>query len=326
MDLQQTRREKFRRFAWFVVAYNLLVIVWGAFVRASKSGDGCGASYPFCNGMIVPHAAELKTIIEFSHRVSSGIALLLVVGLLIWAFLVFPRKHLVRRASVLSLVFILTEAAIGAGIVLFKLVAHDDSIARAFSMSAHLVNTFILLTVLGLTAFWANGKNLFLKGNERFAALFGVGLLGMFFVGISGGIAALGDTLFPVASLQEGLRQDLSETAHFLIRLRVWHPILSIVFGVYFALLAGWFIWRKQIAETKKPAVAVILLVAAQLAVGTINLLLLAPIGIQLIHLLLADLLWLSIVLLAASVMSQPFQPIESVRQKKSSLETAAEF
>src|SRR4028118_734750 len=104
---------RFTRFAWFVVAYNILVVVWGAFVRASKSGDGCGASYPLCNGMIIPHAAEIKTVVEFSHRLSSGLALLCVVVLVFWAFRAFPRKHLARRGAILSLVFKIGRGSCG---------------------------------------------------------------------------------------------------------------------------------------------------------------------------------------------------------------------
>jgi heme a synthase len=305
---QNTAQKRFARFAWFFVAYNILIVVWGAFVRASKSGDGCGTSYPLCNGMIVPHAAEIKTIVEFSHRVSSGLALILVVVLLVWAFRVFPKKHLVRYGAVFSLIFLLIEAAIGAALVLLRLVAHNDSIERAFSMSAHLVNTFVLLAVLAITAWWASGgRALVLKGNQLLATLFGATLAGFILVGVSGAIAALGDTLFPASSLAEGINQDFSETAHFLIRLRILHPILSVTIGFFAAMLAVWTARRERENTTaKKLALAVVGLVVVQLIAGAVNVLLLVPIWMQLLHLLLADLLWLSIVLLAAAKLSQP--------------------
>lgn len=315
----------FARFAWFVVAYNILVVVWGAFVRASKSGDGCGASYPLCNGMIIPHAAEIKTVVEFSHRLSSGLALLCVIALVFWAFRAFPRKHPARKGAVLSLVFILTEAAIGAGLVLFELVAHNDSIARAFWMAAHLINTFILLAVLVLTAYWAgnDGRRIYFRGNESRAAGFAALLAGMMLVGVSGAIAALGDTLFPAESLAHGINQDFSETAHTLIRLRIWHPILSISIGCLTALLAVWQIRKRpEDLRTKRIGLTLIGLILIQLAAGALNVLLLTPIWMQMVHLFLADLLWLSLILLAASSLSQTAAETVEVKNAETRLET----
>ena len=316
--------KKLARFAWFVVAYNLLVIIWGAFVRASKSGDGCGVSYPLCNGMIVPHAAEIKTLVEFMHRVSTAPALILVIILVVWTFRRFPRKHLARKMAALSLFFILTEGAIGAALVLYRMVAHDDSVERVFSMSAHLVNTFILLAVLALTAVYASGKRLIIRSNEISAGVYAVLLAGMILVGMSGAVAALGDTLFPSVSLAEGLRKDFSETAHYLIRLRVWHPVLSITVGCLAALVAAWQLRQKQISdELKRISIAVIALVAAQLVAGVINVLLLAPIWMQLVHLLLADLLWISLILLAANNLSESAETDGEIETAKTALKTA---
>jgi heme A synthase len=318
--------ERFARFAWFVVAYNILVIIWGAFVRASKSGDGCGVSYPLCNGMIVPHAAEIKTIIEFMHRVSTTPALLFVIILVVLAFRRFPRGHLVRKSAVLSLIFILTEGAIGAILVLYRMVAHDDSVARVFSMSAHLINTFILLAVLSLTAYWAGNseKRLIFKGNETRALSFVALIAGMLLVGVSGAVAALGDTLFPAQSLAHGFAQDLAESAHYLIRLRVWHPLVSVLVGCLAAALAAWHILKRpDNVETKRISIAVIALVAIQLAAGVVNVLLLAPIWMQLVHLFLADLLWMAIVLLAAASLSQIDESSVEAKNAESLLETA---
>ncbi|MDQ4120098.1 MAG: COX15/CtaA family protein [Acidobacteriota bacterium] len=325
VSVKSKSARRFTRFAWFVVAYNILVVVWGAFVRASKSGDGCGTSYPLCNGMIVPHAAEIKTIVEFSHRLSSGVALLCVIALVFWAFRAFPRKHLARKGAVLSLVFILTEAAIGAGLVLLELVAHNDSIARAVWMSAHLVNTFILLAVLVLTAYWAgNGeRRIYFRGNETRAVSFAAAIAGMMLVGVSGAIAALGDTLFPAESLAHGIQQDFSETAHVLIRLRIWHPVLSILTGLFMALLATrHFRQKTDDQRTKHFSLAVIVLVLIQLAAGALNVLLLTPIWMQLLHLFLADLLWLSLILLAVSSLSQTAEEIVEVKNAETRLET----
>lgn len=317
--------ERFTRFAWFVVAYNILVVIWGAFVRASKSGDGCGVSYPLCNGMIVPHAAEIKTIVEFMHRVSTTPALVFVIILVVLAFRRFPRGHLVRKSAVLSLIFILTEGAIGAILVLYRMVAHDDSVARVFSMSAHLINTFILLAVLTLTAYWAGKweKRLIFKGNEARAVSFAALIAGMLLVGITGAVAALGDTLFPAESLAHGFNQDFAETAHYLIRLRIYHPLVSVLVGCSAAAVAAWHILKRpDNSETKRISVAVVVLVAIQLAAGAVNVLLLAPIWMQLVHLFLADLLWMSVVLLAAASLSQTGEVAVETRNAESLLET----
>ena len=149
--------KRFAQYSWGVLAYNLLVILWGAFVRATGSGAGCGAHWPLCNGEVVPHTGRLATAIEFSHRLSSGLALILIVGLVVWAFRLYPRGHLVRRGASVSAFFLLTEALLGAGLVLFEYVAANVSVARAYWMAGHLINTFLLLAALTLTAWWASG-------------------------------------------------------------------------------------------------------------------------------------------------------------------------
>src|SRR5690242_7259905 len=147
----------FARYAWGVLAYNVATVLWGAYVRATGSGAGCGNHWPLCNGEMMPRAAKIETLIEFTHRASSGVALLAVVGLLIWAFRAFPRGHMVRTGAVLASVFIVTEALIGASLVLLEHVAGNKSLGRAWSLSLHLINTFTLLAVLALTAWWASG-------------------------------------------------------------------------------------------------------------------------------------------------------------------------
>jgi heme a synthase len=150
-------KSAYARFAWAVLGYNLLVVVWGAFVRASGSGAGCGSHWPLCNGVVMPRPEEVATVIEFTHRVTSGLALVAVAALLFGAMRLYPRAHRVRRAAVATMAFILLEALLGAGLVLFELVAENASMVRAFSMVAHLVNTFLLVGSLTITAWWASG-------------------------------------------------------------------------------------------------------------------------------------------------------------------------
>jgi heme A synthase len=290
------------KFAWATLGYNILVILWGAYVRATGSGAGCGSHWPLCNGVVVPRAPGLETMIEFTHRLTSGLALLLVIGLFFWALRAYPKGHIVRFGASMSILFIVTEALVGAGLVLFEWVAHDASTGRVISIAVHLINTFLLLAALTLTAWWASGgERIVLRGHGIGLWLFVIAFLGMIVLGVTGAITALGDTLFPSASLQEGIAQDFLPTAHFLIRLRVWHPMVAIIVGVYLWFLAGLIALFRANPRIHKIAAFLAGLFFVQLVAGLVNLVLLAPVWMQLVHLLLADLVWIAVVLLAAS-------------------------
>jgi heme A synthase len=299
---------RFAKYAWVVLAFNILVILWGAYVRATGSGAGCGNHWPLCDGQVIPRAPEIKTLIEFSHRVTSGVALLLVLGLLIWAFRAYPRGHLIRRGATASFLLIVVEALLGAGLVLFELVAHNDSLARAISVALHLANTFLLLGALTLTAWWASGHDpIDLRGQAPLTRLLGLGLAGTILIGASGAIVALGDTLFPAQSLAAGLGQDLDSTAHFLIRLRVIHPLIAVGVGLYLIIVAAYFGLPNP--SLKRSAQTLIVLVVIQLSAGSLNVLLLAPVWMQIVHLLLADLTWVALVAFSASTLSRHNAP-----------------
>ncbi|MCK5314971.1 MAG: COX15/CtaA family protein, partial [Anaerolineales bacterium] len=220
----------YAKFAWGVLIYNIFVILWGAFVRATGSGAGCGSHWPLCNGQVMPQEPQIETIIEFAHRLSSGLAFVLVLVMLIWALRAYPKGHVVRRGAWFSMILITTEALVGAGLVLFEWVAQDASVGRAISIVIHLINTFLLLAALSLNAWWASGgRKIQIRENGSLAWLLILGLLGTMIIGASGALTALGDTLFPVNSLAEGIRQDFTPTAHFLLRLRLLHPSVAVV-------------------------------------------------------------------------------------------------
>ena len=289
---------RFRQFAWANLAWNLLVIVWGGFVRASGSGAGCGAHWPTCNGQVIPQSPGIKTLIEFTHRMMSGVALIGVVVLVWWAWKVFPRSHRVRKASAAALLLMLTEALLGAGLVLFQYVAGNVSTGRALYLSAHMVNTLLLVAAITLAAWWS-------RDNVRppvtgVGWLMGVGLVAWLAIGMSGVIAALGDTLFPATSLAQGFASDFSPAANFLVRLRVLHPMLAVLGGVYFVTAALMVALRRKDALIRTLAWLVCGFVLLQLALGVVNLVLLAPVWMQLTHLFSADLVWISFVILAA--------------------------
>jgi heme A synthase len=312
--------DRFAKYAWFALVFNLLVIVWGAYVRASGSGAGCGSHWPLCNGEVIPGSPTVKTIVEFSHRLSSGLALLLVAGALLWAiivllFSVFAPKHRLARdgaaamflIAAVAMLFMLMEAAIGAGLVLFEMVAENKSIARALWVSAHLVNTFLLVGTLAIMAWTATtGGRLNVRGQGSISRLFAAAIVATLILGVSGAVSALGATLFPVTSLAEGLKQDLSPTAHVLIRLRFFHPLIAIGVGGLLILTAFFARSRRSGNDVKRWSTALIALVLVQLGAGAINLLLHAPIWLQLIHLLLSDLVWIALVLLGCSALQQP--------------------
>src|SRR5580704_13281485 len=223
MQFPKTSRS-FARYAWAVLALNVAVVLWGALVRATGSGAGCGNNWPRCNGEVIPTSPTIHTLIEFTHRAMTGADLPLVLLLVFWAFRWFPQRHPVRAAAVLSAVFLLVEALIGARLVLSDLVAQNASASRAWWLSGHLLNTLTLLAVLTLTAWWGAGNPPARLGG-RPALMAGLSLAAVALLGISGAIAALGDTLFPSASLASGLAQDFGPAANFWLRLRLFHPM-----------------------------------------------------------------------------------------------------
>ena len=306
---------RFHRFAWLLLGYNLLVILWGAFVRATGSGAGCGSHWPTCNGEVVPRATSTETVIEFTHRLSSALDGVLVLALLVWAFRVFPRRHPVRLAAVGSFVFLVSEALLGAGLVRFELVADDASTARALVMAAHLVNTFLLLAWLAATAAWSRRapddrrRALAAAADGPAAWVLAAALLAMLVLGVSGAVAALGDTLFPSGSFREGLARDFSPTAHVLLRLRIWHPVLALGVGLGIAYAAAWLRRRRPQPEVRRWSAALVGLFALQLALGAANVLLAAPVWMQLVHLLAADLVWICLVLLALAALEPAAEP-----------------
>jgi cytochrome c oxidase assembly protein subunit 15 len=292
------------RFAWIVVLSTLVVILWGAFVRATGSGAGCGAHWPLCNGEALPRAAEVATIIEFTHRATSGLALLALVALVVAVWRHRPAGHPARTAAGWSMLFMLTEAGVGAGLVLFELVADNQSMARALFMAVHLANTFLLIGAMTLTARWLEDRpsGIDVAGRGGRAALLAILGLGVIVVGVSGAVAALGDTLFPAATLEQALAQDLSPTSHVLLRLRVIHPMLAVVVALALIVIAPRIPGAP--GEDARPGSRVALIAALQTGLGFLNVLLLAPVWLQLVHLLVADALWIALVLLAASALA----------------------
>jgi heme A synthase len=294
-----------------VLIYNLGVIAWGAYVRATGSGAGCGNHWPLCNGEVVPRAETVQLLIEFSHRVTSGLALVSVVVLFVWALRVSRPGDTVRTGATLSMAFMISEAMLGALLVKFQLVANDASAARAVAVAAHLLNTFLLLASLTLTVYGGTDQRRpRLHGHAAETLTAVLGAVALLVVSCAGAITALGDTLFPSASLQAGLAADLSSTSHVLIRLRTIHPILAVMVAVYLTMSAWPAATGRDGSATARTLIA---LVAAQLAAGVLNVILLAPVWLQLVHLLLADAVWVAFIFRSADRLAD--RPAAAVHQ-----------
>ena len=144
-------------FAWGTLLYNVAVILWGAVVRMTGAGAGCGSHWPSCNGMAIPLAPTTETLIEYSHRLTSGASGLFAIGLIALAFRFSPKGHPLRLGAILSFIFILLEGLVGGLQVVLDLTADSVDPARGLFQGVHLANTFVLLAALLLTAFWASG-------------------------------------------------------------------------------------------------------------------------------------------------------------------------
>jgi heme A synthase len=303
----ERRPGRFAAYAWMVLGYNILVILWGAVVRATGSGAGCGDHWPLCQGVVIPHAEQIATLIEFSHRATSGIDVLLVIGLAWMAFRRYGRGHAVRRYAVAAGLFTLTEGLVGAALVLLGEVGNVVSTGRVLVLSVHLVNTFMLLASLALTAWAASGilgdseqSPTRPSGAKHLYLTYGAGLLGAIVIAITGTIAALADTLFPAKSLPEAFQWDFSGTAAPILHLRIIHPLVAVLVGGYLLVLAVLTLSSPASAAAKRMARRLAGLVLLQFCFGAVNIVLLTPVPMQIIHLLLADLVWIVLVLLTA--------------------------
>ncbi|HLA96261.1 MAG TPA: COX15/CtaA family protein [Pyrinomonadaceae bacterium] len=307
----QAKMSAFAKYAWFALAYNVLVILWGVFLRASKSGDGCGEHWLTCNGELIPSAPQFKTIIEFSHRMTTAIDGFVMLILVAWAIWIWYKSRNFQSRQVLyaaigSLFFVITEAAVGAGLVLTGNTAEAVTDMRPFWASGHLVNTFILLAFLTMTAWFASGnRRIWLKVEMKTGLLLLLAVAGLLFVGMSGSLAALSNMLFPSQSIVEGIAKDFAPTSNVILRLRLSHPIFSILTSVYLIFLTGWLKARSG-GDTRvsKWSNVVSILVILQVAFGAATLLTFGPIVMQLGHLLLADLVWIAFVLMTANYLS----------------------
>jgi cytochrome c oxidase assembly protein subunit 15 len=283
------------------------VILWGTAVRATGSGNGCGDHWPLCNGSVFEHHPTISTIIEYTHRATSLIDLLAIVGLVAWTFRGTAKRHLARVTAVASLIFIFLEAMLGAGLVLFGMTANNQSVARALYLGLHLTNTLLMLGAIALTAHFLSRKRGFMPGS---IALRGIGLsiagiISILAMGITGSLAALADTLHPATSLRAAFLQDFSANSNWMLRLRWLHPAAAILAGVFVVALI---VAGARKAENRRISALLAGLLLLQYALGVADLSLLTPLSMQILHLLGADLVWIALVILAARLSVKPIE------------------
>jgi cytochrome c oxidase assembly protein subunit 15 len=299
-----------RRFAWGVLTYFVAVILWGAVVRATGAGAGCGNHWPLCNGTVLQYSASANTIIEFAHRITSGLSFFSAVALLLWTFAATTRGHLARAAAVASVAFTLVEAILGALLVKLGLTAQSQSPLRPWYLALHLTNTLLLLAALTLTAHMLSRKRGYLRKETRLVAPFGAvaGILVVLVVGVTGSLAALGDTLFPATSLGSALAQDFSSTSGWLVRWRWTHPTFAFLASIFLIWILVRAAQRTTEWDNRGLSALVLILLAAQYVLGVLDVVLLAPVWLQVAHLLGADVLWAALVVLTARLTLQPIE------------------
>ncbi len=299
-SISEIGRVSLGRFAWFVVAYNVAVIVWGAYVRATGSGAGCGSHWPLCNSEFLPTTTQTQTVIEFTHRVTSGLSLVLVTILLILCWRRTAKGDWPRYSAVTAAVLLFNEALLGALLVLVDhLGGLDRSTAHALFLCLHFGNTLFLLAALALTPRWLSNscpRFGFVRTPHQMIAA-GVGLVSVIVIGMTGSLASLGDTIFPADSLRHAVLEDFSSSSPTLLRLRVLHPIAVVIGSLYVSWLLRVF-WRKRERSTCMSLLLITL--TGQIALGAMNVILLAPVWLQMTHLLVAEIFWILLVLASA--------------------------
>lgn len=311
---------RFSRVAWLAAGYTLFVVLFGAVVRITGSGAGCGQHWPTCHGELAHMPRSVETLIELTHRVTSGLCLPLVLVLWFRAVKIFPPGHATRRYAALVTLLMVVEALLGAGLVLWELVGQDASAARAVFMALHLISTSLLMGAFTLMAWTAacgeSAQHFRLRAPGSVGRWLGALLVVFILVSMLGAITALGDTLYPLAP-----GANLSERvsgSHFLEQLRVVHPVTAVAFS---AVL--WWLLQRFEEGVVTPARSVARLARAllvlQVVVGVVNVALSAPGYMQVTHLAVGTALWCSLVLVLAVYVRTLTEASRSAQQSEAS-------
>ena len=299
----------FSTFSWLVLIYNLLVVGFGVFLRAAGLGDGCGENWPLCTGEKNPAKGSFATLIESTHRISTTLVGLFAIIMVVWAVRYFTKGHPVKKLAIGFLVMTLFEGLVGRHLVVKGLVTDKDTVERAMWMMAHVLSIFLLLGCNVGAALATSGiRPIQLRNQGVVGWLLGFGFVGTFLLGISGAISAFGHQVRPDV---EGLSERLQAGAFWASKLAVAHPIGSASIGLFIFLMCGLIQHLRPDPFVKNACRTVIALLAVQMAIGLLNIFLSAPIFMQMIHLVVADLNWISIVVLAFAALGVGIEPVE---------------
>lgn len=295
--MSEDSRARVRRSAYAFVAYLIVVILWGAYVRVSFSGDGCGDHWPLCRGTLTP-TGDHHTFIELFHRITSALCGPLALALLVQGFRTFPKGHPVRKYAVWTFVLILTEGLFGALLVKLRKVAYDTSIDRAYLMAMHLCNTFALLFAAVGVAESVDSDTRGERHPRRHRLEMWIAFAGMMLVGTTGAVTALGDTLFPSQDFSTSLLADFDAASHPFLQLRAYHPLFALATAAYVLSLATRR-WASGDPLLRNASAALSVVVVVQVGFGFANMLLHAPAAMQIGHLALADAVFVTLAMLA---------------------------
>ena len=291
---------KFSKYSLYLLLLNLFVIAWGVFVRASDSGDGCGSHWPLCDGSKEPLNGWVSRLIEGFHRLSTSLDGILIIVLLIWAYRAYEKGSQVRKAAGVAFLFTLIEGFIGAVLVKDKLVTTNASVFRAEVMSFHVISTFFLVSSITLCAYLGTGKTLRIKGQGAVGWMTGLGFLLVAIMGVSGAISALGHTLDPVKNV---LKAAANPHTFWMVRFQPYHPLLALAVGMMLLLIVGVVSNLRPSPRVKLTGALFLWIYGFELVLGFVNITLLAPIWMQMLHLATAEAVIISLAWFSAEVL-----------------------
>ncbi len=303
------RFSSFQKFGLGVLIYNLLAVAWGVYVRASFSGDGCGSHWPLCDGNSTPLNGTIGRYVEVSHRVSTALIGPLVLVYAIWAFRTFPKGHLVRRAVIGVGVMTIVEALFGALLVKTGWVTDNDSVGRAWGMIFHIFSTFLLVGFLATAFLGSFGVNkIRLKGQSAVGWLLGGTAFGLILLAAGGAVSALGHQLKPTDDV---IKTASMAGAHWMQKLQPLHPMVAVTVGLFLLLSAGLIQHLRPSKGVKVATQVMVALYVVQLTAGVLNIYTKAPIPMQMFHLVIADLSWISLVAVALYSLEATVERVE---------------
>ncbi len=267
-------------------------------------------NWPLCHDEWIPESDSSKTWIEWLHRASSSVFGLYILFLAFLSFKYFPKNHKIRFWSSTALIFTISEALIGAFLVLKGLTGQNTSGLRLFILNAHLLNSLFLTASIVLCLRYAVGSVSI--PFKKITSLAGFYLL----IAFTGSTASLSNTLFPSSSLKEGWLMDFDEHSPWIVQFRLWHPAAAVLIAGAVLLYLLWNFEKKDFFPLKsffKKQKSILYsvqdlvysnsrllltgLLFLGILTGAITLLTLSPLVMRMIHLLTAYLIWVFIFL-----------------------------